>query len=78
MASIDVVGTITGTKEQEANGMTMSMTMNNKITEQILVNVNLGLVTKNTNTTDGTNAMDMMGQQMEMNIKANTVTTVNF
>jgi len=78
MASIDVVGTITGTKEQEANGMTMSMTMNNKITEQILVNINLGLVTKNNNTTDGTNAMDMGGNQMEMNIKANTVTTVNF
>jgi hypothetical protein len=78
VATIDVVGTITGTKEQEANGMTMSMTLNNKITEQILVNINLGLVTKNNNTTDGTNAMDMMGQQMEMNIKANTVTTVNF
>jgi hypothetical protein len=78
VATIDVVGTITGTKEQEANGMTMSMTMNNKITEQMLVNINLGLVTKNNNTTDGTNSMDMMGQQMEMNIKANTVTTVNF
>jgi hypothetical protein len=78
MATIDVVGTITGTKEQEANGMTMSMTMNNKITEQMLVNINLGLVTKNNNTTDGTNSMDMGGNQMEMNIKANTVTTVNF
>lgn len=78
VATIDVTGTITGTKEQEANGMTMSITMNNKFTEQILVNVNLGLVTKTTNTTDGTNSMDMMGQQMEMTIKSSTVTTVNF
>jgi hypothetical protein len=78
VATIDIVGTITGTKEQEANGMTMSMTMNNKITEQMLVNVNVGLVTKTTNTTDGTNSMDMGGNQMEMTIKSNTVTTVNF
>jgi hypothetical protein len=78
VATIDVVGTITGTKEQEANGRTMSFTFNNKIAEQILVNINVGLVTKNNNTTDGTNSMDMGGNQMEMNIKANTVTTVNF
>jgi hypothetical protein len=78
VATIDVMGTITGTKEQEANGMTMSITMNNKFTEQILVNTNVGLVTKNTNTTNGTNSMDMMGQQMEMTIKSSTVTTVNF
>jgi len=78
VATIDVVGTITGTKEQEANGMTMSITMNNKFTEQILVNTNVGLVTKTNNTTEGTNSMDMMGQQMEMTVKSNTVTTVNF
>ncbi|MCX6294238.1 MAG: DUF6263 family protein [Sphingobacteriales bacterium] len=78
VATIDVTGTITGTKEQEANGMTMSITMNNKIAEQMLVNVNVGLVTKVNNTTDGTNSMDMMGQQMEMTIKSSTVTTVNF
>jgi hypothetical protein len=78
VATIDVTGTITGTKEQEANGMTMTITMNNKIAEQMLVNVNLGLVTKTTNTTDGSNSMDMMGQQMEMTIKSSTVTTVNF
>jgi hypothetical protein len=78
VATIDVIGTITGTKEQEANGMTMSITLNNKFTEQILVNVNVGLVTKTTNTTDGSNSMDMMGQQMEMTIKSSTVTTVNF
>jgi len=78
VATIDVMGTITGTKEQEANGMTMSITMNNKFTEQILVNTNVGLVTKANNTTDGTNSMDMMGQQMEMTVKSSTVTTVNF
>ena len=78
VATIDVTGTITGTKEQEAGGMTMSITMNNKIAEQMLVNINVGLVTKTTNTTDGTNSMDMMGQQMEMTIKSSTVTTVNF
>lgn len=78
VATIDVTGTITGTKEQEANGMTMSITMNNKISEQMLVNINLGLVTKVNNTTDGTNSMDMMGQQMEMTIKSSTVTTLNF
>ena len=78
VATIDVIGTITGTKEQEANGMTMSITMNNKIAEQMLVNVSLGLVTKVNNSTDGTNSMDMMGQQMEMTIKTSTVTTVNF
>ena len=58
--------------------MTMSITMNNKIAEQMLVNVSLGLVTKVNNSTDGTNSMDMMGQQMEMTIKTSTVTTVNF
>ncbi len=78
VATIDVAGTITGTKEQEANGMTMSITMNNKFTEQILVNINVGLVTKANNATDGTNSMDMMGQQMEMTVKSSTVTTVNF
>lgn len=78
VATIDVTGTITGTKEQEANGMTMTITMNNKIAEQMLVNINLGLVTKTTNTTDGSNSMDMMGKQMEMTIKSSTVTTVNF
>jgi hypothetical protein len=78
VATIDVMGKITGTKEQEANGMTMSITMNNKFTEQILVNTNVGLVTKANNTTDGTNSMDMMGQQMEMTVKSSTVTTVNF
>jgi len=78
IATIDVTGTISGSKEQEANGMTMNITLNNKVTEQMMVNTDNGLVTKITNTTDGTNSMDMMGQQMEMTVKSNTVTTVNF
>jgi hypothetical protein len=78
IATIDVVGTMTGVKEQEANGMTISMTFNTKTTEQKLVNINLGLVTKVSSTTDGTNSMDMMGQQMELTIKSSLVTTFNF
>ena len=57
--------------------------MKNKYIKKLLLcamsmSITLSVSAKVNNTTDGTNSMDMMGQQMEMTIKSSTVTTVNF
>ena len=74
-ATIELSGTTIGTVEQEVQGMTMNMTMDSKFKGIIKVNTQNGNVMEATNNADLNNSMDMMGQQMQISSKANTVST---
>ena len=75
IALVELTGTTAGTVEQEVQGMTMNMTMDSKFKGEIKVNTQNGIVTESKNNADLNNSMDMMGQQMQISSKANTVST---
>ena len=75
IAIVELSGTTAGTVEQEVQGMTMNMTMDSKFKGEIKVNTQNGTVLESKNNADLNNSMDMMGQQMQISSKANTVTT---
>jgi len=72
IASIKITGTMTGSVEQEAQGMTINVSMDMTFNETKTVNTKTGQVIKTTNDADLKNTLESMG--MTMNSKIITTT----
>ncbi len=73
-ATISFNGTIKGSSTNEANGMSMEMTVDTKSNGSFVVDINTGIVKQNTNTVETTGTMEVMGQSIPINNK--TITTM--
>ncbi len=62
-------------KAVENQGMEMNITMENKMTGEILVDKTTGVVKQKTINTEGTGSMDMMGQSVPMTNKTTLTST---
>lgn len=77
VAILETTGTINGTTEREINGgNTINMTIDEKIVGKISVNATTGLISNMEMDNEGTSGIDMMGQQMNVNSKTKSITTI--
>ncbi len=74
---IDFTGQSTSTKQQEAQGMEMTINMESKLSGKITLDKNTGLLKQRTVTTDGTGSVDVAGQSVPITNKITVTTTVN-
>jgi hypothetical protein len=75
IATISYTGKSVGTISSEVQGMSMTANIDSKLSGEFQVNLENGSVIKTTDDIDGTTAMDMMGQNMNMTTKARTITS---
>jgi hypothetical protein len=75
MATVSISSTNKGTTTKEANGMSMEMTIDNKATGTMIVDINTGLVKQINMNDETTGSMEMMGQSIPLNKKSKTVVT---
>ena len=75
IATISYTGKSMGTVTSEVQGMSMSANIDSKVSGEFQVNLENGTVLKTTDDVDGTTTMDMMGQTMNMNTKAKSITS---
>lgn len=76
IATIQLKTTITGNGQSEMDGNTISFTMDNKSTGDMIVDTKTSLVNKVTTESDISMTMDIMGQSMPITSKVNS--TVSF
>lgn len=76
VATVIILSTNKGTTTKEANGMSMEMTIDTKLTGTMMVDINTGLVKQINMDDETTGSMEMMGQSMPLNKKSKT--TVSF
>ena len=76
IATIKMNSTMDGTNEIETQGMTMNMTINLKTDAILKLNTQTGIVISNNSTADMTGNMDAMGQQIPINSKITSSSTL--
>ena len=74
---IDVAGESASVKEQEAQGMQMTISMNNKMMGKIVLDKKTGLLKQRTLTTEGSGVVDVAGQSIPITNKVTVTTNVS-
>ncbi|MGV3657708.1 MAG: DUF6263 family protein [Chitinophagaceae bacterium] len=74
---IDFTGQTSSSKQQEAQGMEMTILMESKQTGKITLDKKTGLLKQRTVTTDGAGSVEVAGQSLPITNKITVTTTVN-
>lgn len=75
-ATVAVAGTQSLNKTMENQGMEVNITLDSKITGDILVDISTGIIKQRTITVEGTGNVDAMGQAIPMTTKATSTSVV--
>ncbi|MEI7472237.1 MAG: DUF6263 family protein [Chitinophagaceae bacterium] len=74
LATITVMGVMSGSRKMEMQGMEMNMTAGGKLDGEIIVDISNGLVKKRTSVVEPSNSIDVMGMSVPVTGKLTTVT----